>query len=276
MDNDLPAIDPRRLAARLGRPDAPLVVDVRRPPAFAADRRRIAGALRRLPDAVARWAGDLPAGPVVVYCVHGHEVSREACRALRAAGRDAAFLEGGFEAWMAANLPSIRGIAPLRDDGGATTWVTRERPKIDRVACPWLIRRFIDPLAAIRYVAPERVTEEAARCSGEPFDVPDVAFSHVGERCSFDAFLDRFGLEAPGLARLAAIVRGADTARPDLAPEAPGLLAVALGMAALYEDDRELLERGMTIYDALYARCRGAGDPGHDWRPETMRGGAAA
>jgi rhodanese-related sulfurtransferase len=270
MDTTQPVTTPASLASRLGRPDAPIVVDVRRDAAFQEDPRRVAGALRRKPEGVAAWAGALPSGPIVVYCVHGHEVSQEACRALRALGRDATILEGGHAAWLAAGRPTIRPAPFPALDERSTLWVTRERPKIDRVACPWLIRRFIDPLAAIRYVPAADVLDEAERCGGVPFDVPEVAFSHVGERCSFDAFLERFDLHAPGLGVLATIVRGADTGRLDLAPEAPGLLAVALGMAALFEDDQALLAHGLTVYDALYAWCRGARDEKHDWRPETM------
>ncbi|HSD55388.1 MAG TPA: chromate resistance protein ChrB domain-containing protein [Burkholderiales bacterium] len=138
----------------------------------------------------------------------------------------------------------------------ATRWVTRKRPKIDRIACPWLVRRFVDPLAAFDYVAPERVLE-AARASGAvPYDVPNVQFAHRGERCSFDAILEDFGLHDPALDALAVIVRGADTARLDLAPQAAGLLAVSLGLSRNFADDAAMLEAGMPVYDALYAWCR--------------------
>jgi hypothetical protein len=135
-------------------------------------------------------------------------------------------------------------------------WVTRERPKIDRIACPWLIARFIDPQAEFLYVPAGRVLAVAAETGAIPYDVPGVEYGHRGERCSFDAFLERHGLDDPALQRLAAIVRGADTGRPDLAPEAAGLLAISLGLSRSFADDQELLRQGMILYDALYAWCR--------------------
>jgi hypothetical protein len=144
-----------------------------------------------------------------------------------------------------------------------TRWITRERPKIDRVACPWLVRRFIDPHAEFLYVPPDQVIPSAARRKAVPYDVPGVDFSHEGEFCSFDAFLRRFGLNDRVLHDLALIVRGADTARPGLAPQASGLLAVSLGLSTLFEDDLEMLEHGMLVYDALFAWLRSARNEVH-------------
>ena len=156
-------------------------------------------------------------------------------------------LEGGYQAWLAAGLPvvakpALDRIAPQRP----SLWVTRRRPKIDRVACPWLIRRFLDPQARILFVDPDMVVEVARETGAMPFDIKDIELSHDGERCTFDTMLKLFGLEdEPSLARLALIVRGADTARPDLAPEAAGLHAVSLGLSALAgDDDHGLLQRG--------------------------------
>jgi hypothetical protein len=146
-------------------------------------------------------------------------------------------------------------------------WVTRSRPKIDRIACPWLIRRFIDPEAEFLFVASARVLEVAGESGGIAFDVPGVELSHVGAHCSFDAFIDKYRLENPALRALAPIVRGADTARLDLAPEAAGLLAVSLGLSALYQDDQALLEHGFLIYDALYAWLTEARGETHGWPP---------
>jgi len=136
-------------------------------------------------------------------------------------------------------------------------WVTRERPKIDRIACPWLIRRQIDPDAEFLYVPPDRVLEVAGETGAVPYDVPGVELGHVVEFCSFDAFLRHYGLDDPALARLAAIVRGADTHRLDLTPQSAGLLAISLGLSSMFADDHEMLAHGMTVYDALYAWCRG-------------------
>jgi hypothetical protein len=146
-------------------------------------------------------------------------------------------------------------------------WVTRSRPKIDRIACPWLIRRFIDPAAEFLFVASGRVLAVAGESGGIAFDVPGVELSHVGTHCSFDAFLVKYRLEDPALRALAPIVRGADTARLDLAPEAAGLLAVSLGLSALYQDDHALLERGFLLYDALYAWLTEARGETHGWPP---------
>jgi hypothetical protein len=135
-------------------------------------------------------------------------------------------------------------------------WVTRERPKIDRIACPWLIRRFIDPRAEFLYVPADQVRAVAKAEQAIPYDVPDVQFSHRGELCSFDAFLADFAIDDPALAELALIVRGADTGKPGLTPQSPGLLAISLGLSANFADDHAMLEQGMVLYDALYAWIR--------------------
>lgn len=147
-------------------------------------------------------------------------------------------------------------------------WVTREHPKIDRVACPWLITRFIDPAAEFLFVPPAEVAAVARETGAMPFDVEGVELSHDGPRCSFDAFLARYRLEDPHLERIAVIVRGADTDRTDLAPEAAGLLAISLGLSRLHRNDHDLLKQGFVIYDALYAWSREARDERHTWNPQ--------
>jgi hypothetical protein len=147
-------------------------------------------------------------------------------------------------------------------------WVTRARPKIDRIACPWLIRRFIDPQAEFLYVPTERVLAIAAETGAIAYDIPGAEpFSHDGEQCSFDAFLTIFGLAEPALERLARIVRGADTGQPELTPQSAGLLAISLGLSANFPDDQAMLDQGMPVYDALYAWCRGLPDETHNWQP---------
>jgi hypothetical protein len=148
-------------------------------------------------------------------------------------------------------------------------WVTRARPKIDRIACPWLIARFIDPAAEFLYVPADRVLQVAEETGAIPYDIPGVEHGHVGDLCSFDAFLRLHGLTDPALQRLAVIVRGADTGRPELAPECAGLLAQSLGLSALYADDHEMLKHGMQMYDAYYAWLRRAADETH---PAPQRG----
>ena len=156
-------------------------------------------------------------------------------------------------------------------------WVTRERPKIDRIACPWLIARFIDREAEFLFVPAGEVLAVAHADAAIPYDVPNVELSHVGELCSFDAFLRKYSLRNdPSLEELAVIVRGADTARPELAPQAAGLLAVSLGLSHLYRDDHEMLKHGMLIYDALYAWCRHARGETHTWNPAALGAYAAA
>ncbi len=149
-----------------------------------------------------------------------------------------------------------------------STWVTRARPKIDRIACPWAVLRFIDPTARILYVPTEQVFETAAREAAVAFDIPGAPISHEGELCSFDTLLKRFGLDKdPALAALAPIVRGADTDRHSIAPEAAGLHAISLGLALNCDDDQALLEQGMLIYDALYAWAARARGERHAWTP---------
>ena len=155
-------------------------------------------------------------------------------------------------------------------------WITRERPKIDRVACPWLIARFLDPQAEFLFAPAAEVTARAATSGAIPFDVEGVELSHVGPLCSFDAFLQKFRpedsrLDDPALAALAVIVRGADTARLELAPECAGLLAVSLGLSRLYADDHEQLRHGFGIYDALYAWLTQARSETHTWNPQRAR-----
>ena len=146
-------------------------------------------------------------------------------------------------------------------------WITRERPKIDRIACPWLIARFIDSTPEFLFAPKDDVFSIAEREQATPFDIPGAELSHEGELCSFDIFLKRYELKQPGLQRLAVIVRGADTDRLDLAPQAAGLLAVSLGLSELFQDDHDMLKHGFVIYDALYAWLQSCQDETHTWKP---------
>ena len=166
----------------------------------------------------------------------------------------------------------------LRPDLGVTgdrpsRWITRERPKIDRIACPWLVLRFIDPDAEFFYVPVEKVFAEAERLDAVPYDIPGALISHEWEHCSFDAMLKAFDLQDPALQQLALIVRGADTTRLRLAPQCAGLLAISLGLSALHADeDHAMLQAGLAVYDALYAWCRTAQDETHGWNAHLMDG----
>ena len=146
-------------------------------------------------------------------------------------------------------------------------WITRERPKIDRIACPWLIARFIDEAPEFLYVPADQVLARAAETGAVPYDIPGVEMSHVGELCSFDAFLAKYRLDDPALRQLAAIVRGADTSRLELTPQSAGLYAISLGLSRVFADDHEMLRHGMVMYDALYAWCREGQGEAHNWPP---------
>ena len=146
-------------------------------------------------------------------------------------------------------------------------WITRERPKIDRIACPWLIARFIDDTPEFLYVPATDVLTQATQTGAIPYDIPNVELSHVGDLCSFDAFLKKYQLSDPALQRLAVIVRGADTARLDLAPQAAGLLAISLGLSHQFQDDHEMLQQGMVMFDALYQWCKACQQETHGWPP---------
>jgi rhodanese-related sulfurtransferase len=256
------SISPEKLARLIGTPACPAIIDVRPETALL-----LPASSRRPAEKVTEWASPLAGRKVVVTCVHGKERGAGVAALLRAEGIDAETLEGGFAAWVEAGLPVIDAAkVPQPDPMGRTVWVTRARPKVDRIACPWLIRRFVDPAAVFLFVAPAEVAGVAERFDATPFDVDGAFWSHRGDKCTFDTMTEEFGLASiDALARLAVIVRGADTARPELAPQAAGLLAASLGLSRIYSDDLEQLEAGMLIYDAFYRWCRDAVDETHDW-----------
>ncbi|RVL90340.1 chromate resistance protein ChrB domain-containing protein [Sinorhizobium meliloti] len=259
-----------KLGRIVGTPNPPLIIDVRNDEDFAADPRLIPGAIRRNYRTVSEWGQEV-GGPAVVLCQRGQKLGHGVAAHLRVAGKAAEVLEGGFEAWRDAG-GSLVPVAkmPPRDGRGRTTWVTRSRPKIDRIACPWLIRRFVDPAAIFLFVPAAEVSAVAGRFDATPFDVEDVFWSHRGELCTFDVMIEEFGLGTEPLLRLATIVRGADTARPELAPEVPGLLAASLGLARMFNDDFQQLDAGMTLYDAFYRWCRDATAETHNWPSSKM------
>ena len=255
------AISPAQLSRLIGLPDCPLLLDVRLDDDFVQDPALIPGSHRIAHDAVDSAAPNLQAGRAVVICQGGRKLSEGAAALLRLHGIAAEVLDGGFAAWRAGGLPAIP--AALIPEPGL--WVTRQRPKIDRIACPWLIRRFIDPGARFLFVAPAEVMAVAERFDATPFDIEGVRFSHRGDACSFDALLDDFGLHTTALDRMALIVRGADTDWHDLAPQAAGLLALSVGLSRQYRDDLDQLAAGLALYDALYRWARDGFDEGHDW-----------
>ena len=268
------SISPEDLIRLIGGADAPAIVDVRRRPVYDADDRVLPTAVWRDLQAVDAWRAELPAGvPVVVYCAHGHQVTASR---LHLAGVDARYLAGGIDGWRAAGGPLVGKRPDWCDPASprASRWVTRERPKIDRIACPWFVRRFVDRRAEIHYVEAEWVRDAAGDLGAVPFDIPEVELTHIGDTCSFDTLIAAYGVTDPALQRVATIVRGADTARPDLAPEAAGLLALSLGVSASTTDDQQALRLGMTLYDALYAWARFAAAETHNWPASKVAGAA--
>jgi rhodanese-related sulfurtransferase len=287
------SISPHEFNSRLGRIDTALVLDVRRQARFDESPRLLAGAQRCAPEDVAALAASRPAGEVLVYCVYGHNVSEEAAAVLQAAGWRANTIAGGIEGGQDGEdepqaVAQWRAQPPLtfakRADWGVTgeqpsRWITRERPKIDRIACPWLVRRFIDPRAEFFYAPTAQVLAQAEALHAVAYDIPGAPVSHVGDLCSFDALLLGFDLHDAALDLLATSVRGADTDHLELAPQSAGLLAFSLGLSRLHAaDDHAMLDAAMPLYDALYAWCRdrvAAQDETHNWKPQTMAGAAA-
>lgn len=265
------SLTPQELNVELARFPGPVLIDVRRAPVYAEAVDSLPGAIRRDPALVADWGPDLEIGrPIFVACVHGHDVGKNACAALVAQGFAARYLEDGIEGWREAGLPMAA------KPGAPTLWVTRERPKIDRIACPWLIRRFIDPDAQFLYVPAGDVARTAKETGATAYDVPDVEFSHVGDHCSFDAFIKRYDLKDPALNGLADIVRGADTSRLELTAQSSGLFAISLGLSHLFADDLRMLKHGLVMYDALYAWVRALQGESHNWPPVMPAQGIAA
>lgn len=272
----LNTISPEKLARLIGLPSGPVLVDVRPAEEFEGEPLLVPGTLRRPLLDITAWAPEFHSRPVVVICRDGGALSQGIAARLRHEGVPAEALDGGIAGWATAGLPMVpETVLPPRDANGRTLWVTRGRPKVDRIACPWLIRRFVDPGAIFLFVAPSEVANVAKRFNGAPFDIEGeaVVWSHDDERCTFDVMLEALGLSALApLAHLAAIVRGADTAQPDIVPEAAGLIALSLGLSRMFADDLEQLEAGMLIYDALYRWCRDATGETHDWVSHQPRG----
>ena len=248
----------------VGLPDAPHIVDVREPAACRSTSHILPTARNLVVQDIWNWGPAYRDARVVVYCSDGGPLSRGVAAWLRDDGAHAEILTGGFNAWAEASQPLVRTERiPARDERGSTVWVTRQRPKIIRVACPWLIRRFVDPSARFLFVALPDVPAVAERFRAEPFDTGHGIWNDQGENCTFDIMLDAFGLKTEPLERLARIIRGADTGKLDLAPECAGLLAASLGFSRMYRDDTAQLDAAMALYDAYYRWCRDAGDETH-------------
>jgi rhodanese-related sulfurtransferase len=255
-----------QLSRLIGIPNTPAIVDVRIDDDYRADPRMLPASQRRDHKAVQQWAAEYHGRTVIVVCLKGQKLSEGTAAWLRHEGIDAQSLEGGFEGWSKSGELLLRvDRLPARDEQGRTVWVTRSRPKVDRIACPWLIRRFVDPRAVFLFVTPAEVKAVAERFNATPFDIEGVFWSHRGETCTFDTMIEEFALQSPPLLQLAKIVRGADTARMDLTPQSAGLLAASLGLSRMYRDDLPQLEAGMALYDAFFRWCRDATSEVHNW-----------
>lgn len=252
-------ITPINLMRQIGLPDSPTIVDVRIaddispddltiPTAIFHDFRDINGLLDRLSCSKA-----------AIVCHKGLKLSQGIAALVRTHGGTAEVLTAGFVGWVEAELPTLpNGLIPQ-----SGRWVTRQRPKIDRIACPWLIKRFIDPRAKVMFVPRADVAAVADRFDAVLFDTPDAPYSHNGENCSFDALLDAFGLHTQALNRMADVIRAADTNHHNNAPQAAGLLVLSVGLSKMYRDDNAMLNAGLTLYDALYRWARDGFDEGH-------------
>jgi rhodanese-related sulfurtransferase len=269
------AISADKLNRLIGTPNCPALIDIRTDDEWAVAPLLIPSSVRRRHGDPLAWAGEIIGRPVIVICQSGAKMSHGAAALLRHAGVAAEVLEGGFAAWRREGLPLVTAARlPQPDREGRTVWVTRSRPKVDRIACPWLIRRFIDPRAMFLYVAPPDVAGVAEEFNATPFDLDGVFWGHRGDVSTFDVMVAEFGLTTEPLLRLAAIVRAADMNRVDDVPQAAGLLAASLGLSRMYSDDLAQLEAGMGLYDAFYRWCRDAVEETHAVhakRPEGKR-----
>ncbi|WP_306114490.1 MULTISPECIES: sulfurtransferase/chromate resistance protein [unclassified Roseovarius] len=259
-------ITPQQLLRLIGTPDCPAIADIRIEPDFGDDPHLIPGSFRHPHTDIPGLIKRLDGRPCVIVCQKGIKLSQGLTAWLRSEGVTAEYLSGGMYGWRdtkgAPRTPAAALPAPV---DGATLWVTRHRPKIDRIACPWLIRRFVDPGARFLFVSPAEVAGVADRFGATPFDVEDVFWSHRGACCTFDTMLDEFALGTEALRRLADVIRGADTNRHDLTPQSAGLLALSVGLSRQYRDDQAQLRAGLTFYDALYRWARDGAGEGHDW-----------
>jgi rhodanese-related sulfurtransferase len=253
-----------QLSRLVGLPGAPVLADVRTEEEFNSGPQLIPTAHRHASTGVEVWWRRYAGQPIVVLCQSGGTSSQAVAARLRHEGLEAQTLAGGYDAWREFRQPLVRASRiPRRDDEGRTVWVTRARPKVVRVACPWLIRRFVDPSAVFLFVPPAEVAGVAKHTNATPFDVDGSFWSDRGERTAFDVMVEEFGLDVEPLLRLARIVRGADTGKLDLTPQSAGLLATCLGYSRMYRDDLAQLAAAMPQFDALYRWSRDAVDERH-------------
>lgn len=259
-------ITPAQLLRKIGTPDVPVIVDISIPEDFEDDPILIPGAIRHAHTDIAGLMAKLSGRHSIIVCQKGIKLSQGVSAWLRSEGLSSQYLQGGNYGWRAhAGAPRVPFAALPVTAGPTTLWVTRHRPKIDRIACPWLIRRFVDPNARFLFVSPAEVTGVAQRFEATPFDVEGVYWTHDGPKCTFDKMLDTFNLRTDALDRIATVVRAADTNKLDHSPQAAGLLALSVGLSRQYRDDNAQMEAGLALYDALYRWARDGQNETHDW-----------
>ena len=242
----------KNLLRLVGLPDAPVIVDICTDDDFAEDPYLIPGSIKHPHTDLDGLVARLDGRPVIVSCQKGLKLSQGLMSRLRARGVDAQYLNGGMYGWR--DEPDAPRI-PFAALPKSNIWVTRHRPKIDRIACPWLIRRFVNADAEFLFASPDQVAGVADRFDATPFDIPDVALTHQGDNCTFDAILEQFDLRTDALSRMANVIRAADTGRDDN-PQAAGLLAMSVGLSRMHRDDHTQLDAAMPFYDALYRWAR--------------------
>jgi rhodanese-related sulfurtransferase len=255
----------QQLNRLIGTPAAPMIIDARIEADFDEDPRVIPSAIRHPHDSTETLLNQINDRSVVVYCQKGHKISQGMAALLRSYGVKAEFLQGGQMGWASSNLPLVEWTKIPLSASGHSLWVTRHRPKIDRIACPWLTRRFVDAKAQFLFVAPVEVMNVATKFNATPFDIEDVFWSHRDEFCTFDVMVKEFGLNIEALNELAKVIRGADTNRHELATQAAGLLAFSVGMSRMFRDDNVQLDKSMFFYDALFRWARDGMNESHDW-----------
>jgi hypothetical protein len=255
-------ITPANLMRLIGTPQCPVIIDVCIDDDFRDDPYFVPTAIRHDHRDIDGLLGIVAGRDTVVVCQKGLKLSHGIAARLRTRGLNSQVLSGGNVAWRTAMLPRV----PANAIPGSL-WVTRHRPKIDRIACPWLIRRFVDPAAEFLFVPPATVKDVADRFGATAFDIDGGEWSHDGDQCTFDKMIKVFGLGHPALDTLATIVRAADTDQHELSAQAAGLLAISVGLSRMYRDDHAQLDAGMPLYDALYRWARDGQDEGHDWQP---------
>ena len=255
-------ISPKNLFRQICALDAPRIYDLRIDEDVADDPHFLPAALQVNFKDTEMLRHIAQSGPAVVYCQKGRKISHGVASLINAWGGNALVLEGGQVAWSNAGLPMYQLPTDLSQ---TMRWVTRERPKVDRIACPWLIKRFINPDAEILFVPAQDVDLVAEKFDAIPFDTETARFSHHGTECSFDAILKEFGIKHPALNKMVQVVRAADTNRLDEIPQASGVLALLLGLSRRYKNDQAQLEAGFELCDALYFWARDAQSEQHDW-----------